>query len=87
MAGVLRNKIEEVITREDVLQVRLQGYIRKKARRLLKDAASRKEFAYKVIRDRRIGALLRKNDYAGARRLAEKMLREASASAGATPHA
>jgi len=86
MAGVLRSKIEDVITREDVLQVRLQGYIRKKARRLLKDAASRKEFAYKVIRDRRIGALLRKNDYAGARRLAEKMLREASASAGATNH-
>jgi len=89
MAGVLRGKIEKVITRQDVLQVRLQGYIRKESRRRLKDASSRKEFAYKVIRDRRIGALLRKNDYAGARKRAEKMLQEASAraKAGATSHA
>lgn len=83
MAGLLRGKIEKVITRQDVLQVRLQGHIRKEARRQLKDAASRKEFAYRVIRDRRIGSLLRKGDYPGARKLAEKMLREASAEASA----
>jgi len=87
MAGLLRGKLEKVITRQDVLQVRLQGQIRKEARRSLKDAASRKEFAYKVIRDRKIGALLRKGDYAGARKLAEEMLREASAEGGATKHA
>jgi precorrin-2 dehydrogenase / sirohydrochlorin ferrochelatase len=79
MAGILRRKIEKVITPEDVLQVKLQGYIRKASRRRLKDPSSRKDFAYKVIRDRRIGALLRKKDYAAARRLAEEMLREASA--------
>jgi siroheme synthase-like protein len=87
MAAVLRGKIEKVVTRQDVLQVRLQGYIRKECRRRLKDAASRKEFAYKVIRDRRIGALLRKNDYAGARKRAERMLEEASAKGVATRHA
>jgi precorrin-2 dehydrogenase / sirohydrochlorin ferrochelatase len=79
MAAVLRGKIEKVVTRQDILQVRLQGYIRKESRKRLKDAASRKEFAYQVIRDRRIGALLRKNDYAGARKRAERMLEEASA--------
>ena len=87
MAGLLRGKIEKVITQQDVLQVRLQGYIRKESRKRLKDAASRKEFAYKVIRDRRIGALLKKKDYSGARRLAEEMLRETSAEAGAKRHA
>lgn len=87
MAGLIRGKLEKVITQQDVLQVRLQGYIRKRARKRLNDAASRKEFAYKVIRDRRIGALLRNGDYAGARRLAEEMLREASAEAGATRNA
>jgi precorrin-2 dehydrogenase / sirohydrochlorin ferrochelatase len=76
MAGLLRDKIEKVITPQDVLQVRLQGYIRKESRKRLKDAASRKEFAYKVIRDRRIAALLKKNDYPGARRRAEKILLE-----------
>jgi len=88
MAGLLRSKIEKVITRQDVLQVRLQGYIRKRSRRRMKDAASRKEFAYKVIRDRRIGALLRKNDYAGARKLAQEMLlHETSARARSTRYA
>jgi siroheme synthase-like protein len=89
MAAILRGKIEKVVTRQDVLQVRLQGHIRKESRKRLKDAASRKEFAYKVIRDRRIGALLRRNDYAGARRRAEKMLEEEEASAKgvATRHA
>jgi precorrin-2 dehydrogenase / sirohydrochlorin ferrochelatase len=83
MAGVLRRKIEKGINRQDVLQVRLQGHIRKESRRRLKDAASRKEFAYKVIRDRRIAALLRKNDYPGARRRAEKMLVEEASASGA----
>lgn len=87
MAGLLRGKIEKVITRQDVLQVRLQGHMRKEARRRLKDPASRKEFAYKVIRDRRIGILLRKGDYPGARKLAKEMLREASAKVGETRHA
>jgi precorrin-2 dehydrogenase/sirohydrochlorin ferrochelatase len=82
MAGVLRRKIEKTITREDVLQVRLQGYIRKESKKRLKDAASRKEFAYKVIRDRRIVALLRKNDYPSARRRAEKMLLEQAWASG-----
>jgi len=87
MAGILRRRIEKVITPEDVLQVRLQGYIREASRQRLKHAALRKEFAYEVIRDRRIGALLRKKDYSGARKLAEKMLEEASAKTGATRHA
>jgi siroheme synthase-like protein len=87
MAAVVRDKIEKAISREDILQVRLQGYIRKKSRRRLKDAATRKEFAYKVIRDRRISALLRKEDYAGARERAEKMLDEASSKRLASVHA
>jgi precorrin-2 dehydrogenase / sirohydrochlorin ferrochelatase len=87
MAGILRGRIEKVITPQDVLQVKLQGFIRKESRKRLKGSASRKEFAYKVIQDRRIGALLRRRDYAGARKLAEEMLREASMNPGAKRHA
>jgi len=76
MAGALRRRIEKVITRQDVLQVRLQGHIRKSSRVLLRDAGSRKEFAYKVMRDKKVGDLLKKERYGEARRLAEKMLRE-----------
>jgi siroheme synthase-like protein len=83
MAAILRSKIEKAITRQDVLQVRLQGHIRKKSRKSLKDAASRKEFAYKLIGDKTIAAMLKKDDYVGAKRRAEKMLEEASVSGGA----
>jgi siroheme synthase-like protein len=76
MAAILRDKVEKVVTQRDVLLVRLQGHIRKESRKRLKDAVSRKEFAYKVIRDRRLGALLKKGDYAGAKALAERMLEE-----------
>ena len=95
MAGILRRRIENVITPEDVLQVKLQGLIRKASRKRLRDAASRKDFAYKVIHDGRIGELLRKKDYAGARRRAEKLLLEEAANdapgsrrarGGASPH-
>ncbi len=79
MAGVLRRKIEKVITRQDVLQVRLQGHIRKASRTRLKDAGSRREFVYKVMLDKKVGALLKKEKYAEARRLAEKMLLEEEA--------
>jgi siroheme synthase-like protein len=87
MAGILRRRIEKVIYPEDALQVRLQGYIRKASRKRLKDAASRKDFAYRVIRDRRISALLKRKEYAAAKRLAEKMLlEEASASGDSGSH-
>jgi precorrin-2 dehydrogenase/sirohydrochlorin ferrochelatase len=83
MAGALRRRIEKVITRQDVLQVRLQGYIRRASRRRLLDAASRKEFAYKVMLDKKIGALLKKEKYADARKRAEKMLLEEESAIGA----
>jgi siroheme synthase-like protein len=78
MAAILRDKVERVVTRKDVLLVKLQGHMRRLSRRSLKGAASRKEFAYKVIRDRKIGALLTRGDYAGAKARAERMLEEAA---------
>jgi siroheme synthase-like protein len=84
MAAILRDKVEKVVTRKDVLLVRLQGHIRKESRRRLRDAAKRKEFAYEVIRDRQIGALLTRGDYPGAKALAEKMLEEAARRGRAT---
>ncbi|MDG6914935.1 MAG: bifunctional precorrin-2 dehydrogenase/sirohydrochlorin ferrochelatase [Nitrososphaerota archaeon] len=77
MAGVLRRRIEKLIAPEDVLQVRLQGHVRGLAKEVLAGPAERKEFAYKVIGDRRISALLKQGSYAKARRRAEALLRSA----------
>ncbi|HUI01320.1 MAG TPA: bifunctional precorrin-2 dehydrogenase/sirohydrochlorin ferrochelatase [Nitrososphaerales archaeon] len=80
MASVLRKRIEKSISDEDALQVKLQGEIRRSWKKWLKEPGERKEFAYRLISDRRIARCLRKKDYAGAKRLAQRMLREASAS-------
>jgi precorrin-2 dehydrogenase/sirohydrochlorin ferrochelatase len=74
MAGILRRRIEKLITPEDLSQVRLQGHIREASRKRLKDARARKEFVYKVINNKKIGALLRKGKYSEAERLADAML-------------
>lgn len=76
MAGILRRKVEASIAREDVLQVRLQGQIRKAARKELPDPKSRKRLVYAVIRDERVAALLKRGDYPAAKKRAEEMLRE-----------
>ncbi len=74
MASILRKRVEGLITKEDVLHVKLQNHLRKVSKKQLKDAASRKEFAYKVINDGRIKGLLKRNRYQEARRLALEML-------------
>ncbi len=74
MASILRKRVEGLITREDVLQVKLQNHLREASRRRLKDTASRKEFAYRIINDGRIKELLKRNRYREARSLAMKML-------------
>lgn len=78
MASVIRKRVEELITPEDILQVRLQGHIRQEAKKHLKDAASRRRFVYSVIEDERVKSLLRKDRYREAEALAMKMLLEAS---------
>jgi siroheme synthase (precorrin-2 oxidase/ferrochelatase) len=85
MAGTLRRRIEEIITEEDVLQVRLQGYIRRASRKWLRDAASRKELVYKIIHDEKIGRLLRKEKYEAAKERAERLLSEQAANQGPRP--
>jgi len=78
MASVIRQRIEDVITPEDIAQVRLQGHLRSIARGTLKDAGSRKELAYRVIKDRKIGALLREGRYREAEERADRMLASAA---------
>ncbi len=78
MASVLRQRIEKLVTTEDILQVKLQGHIREASKKRLKDAGSRKEFVHKVINDKKIGSLLRMKRYSEAKAVAETMLREAS---------
>jgi siroheme synthase-like protein len=74
MASILRKRVEKLITREDLLQIKLQGHLREASKKRLGDPASRRKFAYRIINDEGIKELLRRDKYAEARRLAMKML-------------
>ena len=75
MASMLRRRIERTITKEDVLQVRLQHEIRRIAKDMLGDPASRKRLLYKIIHNRKIADLLRRNSFEEAKAHALEILR------------
>jgi siroheme synthase-like protein len=74
MAARVRDKVERVITKEDVLQVRLQADLRGAVRRRLKDHESRREFVRAVLGDKNVSALMRAGRYDDAKRRAEAIL-------------
>lgn len=67
MAGLLRRKIESVIHKEDVLQVRLQGEVRSEIKRSIKDPSQRKKVIYKLIRNKKIFSLLKSDRFEDAK--------------------
>ena len=67
MAGLLRRKIQSIIDREDVLQVRLQGQMRSAIKSSIKDPQQRKKLVYELIKDQRIRLLLKSNRFEAAR--------------------
>jgi len=58
MARILRRRIEGLIRREDLLQIRLQLEVRERLKREIPDRRSRKRIIYRILRDRRISELL-----------------------------
>jgi precorrin-2 dehydrogenase/sirohydrochlorin ferrochelatase len=79
MAGLLRRKIESQISREDVLQVKLQGQMREAIKRSIKNPPQRKEMIYKLIRNKKILSLLRSDNFEEAKRYALSLIADAKA--------
>src|SRR5579862_9813349 len=67
MAGILRKKIESIITPEDLLLVILQGEVRKSLKTLVATPAERKKIVYALIRDKKILSALKSKKYAQAK--------------------
>ncbi|HZW57553.1 MAG TPA: bifunctional precorrin-2 dehydrogenase/sirohydrochlorin ferrochelatase [Nitrososphaerales archaeon] len=74
MAGLLRRKIESLITKEDVLHVRLQTEVRGSVRRSIKDPALRKKAIYGIIRSQKVTSLLKSDRFDDAKRYAERII-------------
>lgn len=74
MARILRKKLEEVITSEEVLQVELQHYARKLAKVRMVDKKTRRSFLYQIIHNSDIKRLLEEGNFEEAKDLAEQII-------------
>src|SRR5208282_661830 len=74
MASILRQKIERIITTEDLQEVRLQALMRDRIRHRIQNAELRKRCIYKIIHDEQIRKYLQDHKFEQAKKLASKQI-------------
>jgi precorrin-2 dehydrogenase/sirohydrochlorin ferrochelatase len=74
MAKVLRQRVERLITQEDLLQIKLQNYMRAILKQQISDQKLRKKILYKILKDEHVKKLLRNGKLDEAQRAARKIL-------------
>ncbi|MEA4956220.1 Precorrin-2 dehydrogenase [bioreactor metagenome] len=74
MARELRKKIQNIISEEDILQIKLQDFSRKILKEKFDNQKTRKEYLYKILQDDNISHLLKENDLKEAKICAEKII-------------
>jgi precorrin-2 dehydrogenase/sirohydrochlorin ferrochelatase len=82
MARVLRQRIEKMVTPEDLLQIKLQTYARAVLKKRIQDQKVRKQILYKMLKNEEIKKVLKEGKFDEAREMAmktlEKMVKDAS---------
>jgi len=76
MAGILRRRVERMITEEDLLQIRLQHYVRAILKKKVPDQRVRKMIVYKILENERISKLLKEKKFDEALEEAVKIVEE-----------
>lgn len=76
MASILRQRIENMITKEDLLQVKLQEYIRKKLKHKVQEQKARKKLLYSVLENSDIKKAVKEDKYREAQKLAIKVIED-----------
>ena len=74
MAKRLRERIEELITQEDLLQIKLQERMRAILKGRVADQITRKKILYKIMEDEKIKVLLITEKFHEAEKLAMKIM-------------
>lgn len=74
MAGIIRKKVEKLITKEDLLHVELQSYARSLAKKYIKTQEERKELLLGLINNKEITKLLKNNRFNDARLLTKEII-------------
>jgi precorrin-2 dehydrogenase/sirohydrochlorin ferrochelatase len=74
MAKKLRNRIEELITQEDLLQIKLQERMRSILKERVPDQKVRKKIIYRILEDEHVKTLLAKTKLDEAQKTAVKIM-------------
>jgi precorrin-2 dehydrogenase/sirohydrochlorin ferrochelatase len=74
MARILRKRVEEIITKEDALQVALQHYARNLAKSRIPDEKARRSILYQIIQNPNVKRLLKEGNLKEAEALAKQII-------------
>ncbi|MEM4733860.1 MAG: bifunctional precorrin-2 dehydrogenase/sirohydrochlorin ferrochelatase [Candidatus Bathyarchaeia archaeon] len=74
MAKLLRQKIERVITQEDLQQIKLQAHIRSVLKQQIADQKLRKKVIYEILEDKHVKELLKDGKFAEAQNAAQRII-------------
>lgn len=74
MSRIIRDKIKSVITEQDILQIKLQDYTRRKLKKIIPDQKIRRKILYNLIEDNKIQAHLQNGDLEGAKKHVNSLL-------------
>jgi precorrin-2 dehydrogenase len=78
MARELRKKIQNTISREDILQIKLQDHGRKILKEEVKDQKIRKKYLYEILENEYISNLLKEEKLEEAKIYIEKLIKNAN---------
>ena len=82
MARELRQRIEKIVTQEDLLQIELQTYAREVLKKRILDQKVRRRVLYEVLKDKEIKRLLKEGKFEEAKETALKILESAAKDIG-----
>jgi precorrin-2 dehydrogenase/sirohydrochlorin ferrochelatase len=74
MARVLRQRIEKMITEEDLLQIELQNRLRANLKKRISDQKVRRQILYKTLKNDEVKRFLKEGKFDGALEVAMKIL-------------
>jgi len=74
MASILRQRIEKIITQEDLLQIKLQNQLRQNLKQQISDQKVRRKLLYEILENSHVKRLLKKGEFDKAQELAMKIL-------------
>ncbi|MCX8152946.1 MAG: bifunctional precorrin-2 dehydrogenase/sirohydrochlorin ferrochelatase [Candidatus Bathyarchaeota archaeon] len=75
MAKILRQKIEKIITAEEMQQIKLQAHIRAMLKQQILDQKLRKKIIYEILGDEKVNTLLKEGKLDEAQNLAQQIIK------------